>query len=322
MKTAICAVLLAALLKAASAHGDHGQEGQEGEGHDNYAARHMAKEHHIDDFDMESFFHLHDLDRNLYLTVDEIEAIYGVHHEISKKHESSKDDDAHDEKARTIVKSVLAAMDKDGDGMISLKEFVEAGPAGLPDFASLGADGHHYDGESEYFLHHEEIYHSTPETQTDESYTHPEDIEHFMNHEAIEIEEENRERKFQGLPPLDENGNPPPEEVAEREAAAAAAAANEGVGEAEAEAEGKEDVPQQEGGQQVLAEGGSGGKRFERGKKEPPASEKFKGAAEAAAEKGHWGEGEGGFKPPRTPAERLRRNLPYKYKFRRSWSDF
>jgi hypothetical protein len=24
------------------------------------------------------------------------------------------------------------------------------------------------------FLHHEELYHSTPETQTDESYTHPE----------------------------------------------------------------------------------------------------------------------------------------------------
>ena len=42
------------------------------------------------------------------------------------------------------------------------------------------------------FLHHEEVchcsqevradpqlYHSTPETQTDESYIHPEDIEHF-----------------------------------------------------------------------------------------------------------------------------------------------
>ncbi|KZO91873.1 hypothetical protein CALVIDRAFT_547157 [Calocera viscosa TUFC12733] len=291
----------------------------------------MAKEHHIDDFDMESFFHLHDLDRNLFLTVDEIEAIYGVHHEISKKHESSKDDDAHDEKARTIVRSVLAAMDKDGDGMISLKEFVEAGPAGLPDFGKLGADGHHYDSESEYFLHHEEIYHSTPETQTDESYVHPEDVEHFMNHEAIELEEENRERRFQGLPELDENGNP--SEPSGDEGEQVAEGSGEGV---------KEEVPQQAGGQQVLAEGEAEGEkkgpRFERGRKEPPVSEKFKGAAEAAADKEHWGEGEGGFKPPRTPADRLRRNLPYKarrppsiprdsandqqYKFRRSWSDF
>jgi len=244
--------------------------------------------------------------------VDEIEAIYGVHHEISKKHESSKDEDAHSEKAKTIVASVLAAMDKNGDGMISLEEFVEAGPAGLPDFAKLGADGHHYDSESEYFLHHEEIYHSTPETQTDESYNHPEDIEHFTHHEDIEIEEENRERKFQGLPPLDENGNPPAEEVAEA---------------AEAEAEAEAELPQQEGGQQVLQEGAAeekkpSGPRFDRNRKEPPVTEKFKGAAQEAAGQGHWGEGEGGFKSPRTPADRLRRNLPYKYKFRRSWSDF
>lgn len=31
------------------------------------------------------------------------------------------------------------------------------------------------------FLHHEELYHSTPETQTDESYNHPEDLEHFRS---------------------------------------------------------------------------------------------------------------------------------------------
>ena len=43
------------------------------------------------------------------------------------------------------------------------------------------------------------MYHSTPETQTDESYNHPEDIEHFAQHEQIEREEAEREAKFQGI---------------------------------------------------------------------------------------------------------------------------
>ena len=42
-----------------------------------------------------------------------------------------------------------------------------------------------------------ELYHSTPETQTDEAYNHPEDDEHFANHEHIEAEEERRERGAQ-----------------------------------------------------------------------------------------------------------------------------
>lgn len=73
--------------------------------------------------------------------------------------------------------------------------------------------------QQEFFLHHEgsfervqctlsrffssncslEQYHSTPETQTDEAYTHPEDIEHFGHHAAIEREEAEREAKYQGI---------------------------------------------------------------------------------------------------------------------------
>jgi len=68
----------------------------------------------------------------------------------------------------------------------------------------------------EYFLHHEgmsfwfcfgtyiylalEKYHSTPETQTDESYNHPEDVLHFAQHENIERIEAEREAKFRGIP--------------------------------------------------------------------------------------------------------------------------
>ena len=51
----------------------------------------------------------------------------------------------------------------------------------------------------EFFLHHEEQFHSTPETQTDESYNHAEDLEHFAHHERIEREEAEREAKYQGI---------------------------------------------------------------------------------------------------------------------------
>jgi hypothetical protein len=44
-----------------------------------------------------------------------------------------------------------------------------------------------------------EQFHSTPETQTDESYTHPEDFEHFANHRDIELKEAEKEAKFQGV---------------------------------------------------------------------------------------------------------------------------
>ena len=44
-----------------------------------------------------------------------------------------------------------------------------------------------------------EQFHSTPETQTDAAYNHPEDIQHFSHHEAIERLEAEREAKFQGI---------------------------------------------------------------------------------------------------------------------------
>lgn len=46
---------------------------------------------------------------------------------------------------------------------------------------------------------HAEEFHSTPETQTDEAYNHPEDLEHFAHHEDIERQEAEREAKFQGI---------------------------------------------------------------------------------------------------------------------------
>ncbi|SNX87879.1 related to SSP120 - secretory protein [Melanopsichium pennsylvanicum] len=173
--------------------------------HESYIQRHMRTEHHINAFNLGSAFALHDLDRNGVLDRAEIEAIYGVHHSESKKHSPTAE--VHDEKADKIVNAVLRAMDINRDGLITKKEFIDAGPNGLPIFPeyNIGSLGHHYDEESEFFVHHEELYHKTPETQTDEAYNHKEDIEHFAHHEQIEKEEERRERMAEGLPSIEED---------------------------------------------------------------------------------------------------------------------
>jgi len=285
---AVAAIALMSSLHTAWAHGSHGNDAPaEGETIQQYAQRHMSSEHHIDSFDVASFFQLHDLDRDGFWAPDEIEAIYGVHHIYSQK--KSKDDEEHQKKADHIVSTVLGLVDSDKDGKISLDEFEVVGLDGLPNFDDLGAEGHHYDVESEFFLHHEEIYHSTPETQSDESYNHPEDIEHFAHHEEIEKVEAVREAKFQGItveeaihqhdpPPRDKKpldaSTPPPKVI-------------------------RVTPPE---------------------KQEPEV--KYGNAAGDSKAKSEWGAGEEGFKTPKTPAERLRKNVPYKYKFKRNWGDF
>lgn len=95
---------------------------------------------------MDSFFALHDLDSDGTWSAEEIEAIYGVHHPYAQA--TSPGREAHEAKAKQIVDAVLKAMDKNGDGVITVAEFQAAGLDGLPDFSSLGAEGHHYDVES------------------------------------------------------------------------------------------------------------------------------------------------------------------------------
>jgi len=207
----------------------------------------------------------------------------------------SKDEEEHQEKATFIVDTVFKAIDKNNDGKITLDEFEAAGLAALPSFDSLGAEGHHYDVESEFFLHHEEQFHNTPETQTDESYNHPEDIEHFAHHEAIERKEAEREAKFQGIT-VDEA-------LAQHEEPAASA----NPPAAHPAAEGHE-IP----------------KKYERQvpvEQQDPAV-RFRQAKAESESHGEWGSGEGGYKSPKSASEKMRKNLPYKYKFRRNWGDF
>ncbi|KAK0529974.1 hypothetical protein OC834_002563 [Tilletia horrida] len=174
-------------------------------GKDSYIQKHMASEHHIASFDLGAFFAIHDLNSDGILDRSEIEAIYGVHHTMSRKH--SKNAEVHDEKADFIVGEVLRRLDVNFDGLITKREFYNGGIEGLPTFEQYGKDtlGHHYDEESEFFVHHEELMHNTPETQKDDAYTHKEDIEHFAHHDKIENEEEERERHAEGMPSREED---------------------------------------------------------------------------------------------------------------------
>ncbi|KAG8806130.1 hypothetical protein FRC18_006270, partial [Serendipita sp. 400] len=162
-------LLLGAVACIVKAHGGHDVKSDDGEWDaKSYAEQHMHKEHHIDTFDLASFFQLHDLNRDGFWDRAEIEAVYGVYHEYSKA--KTPDEQEQQAKADKIVDAILKKMDTDRNGLIGLKEFEAAGWEGLQSFKDLGAEGHHYDVESEFFLHHEEEFHSTPDTQTDESY--------------------------------------------------------------------------------------------------------------------------------------------------------
>ncbi|KIY52674.1 hypothetical protein FISHEDRAFT_34648 [Fistulina hepatica ATCC 64428] len=278
--------LLLLLAGSVLGHGDVESDGPaDGETMQQYAERHMSSEHHIDSFDLPSFFQLHDLNGDKLWSRDEIEAIYGVHHEYMKK--KSKDEAEQQEKAEFIVNAVLEKLDHNKDGVIDLDEFASVGLAGLPNFEDLGAEGHHYDVESEFFLHHEEKYHSTPDTQTDESYTHPEDFEHFGHHEQIEREEAEKEAQYQGITVE--------EALAQHESPI-------------------------ESNQRPLGSVPKVNRVTPPEKLEP--EERFKDAEAQASSKSEWGTGEEGFKTPKNPSDRLRKNLPYKYKFRRNWGDF
>jgi len=293
-------------------HGGHEHSGPEaGETIQQYAQRHMSSEHHIDSFDVGSFFQLHDLNRDGVWDREEIEAVYGVHHVYSQK--KSKDDIEHQQKADKVVNTVLGLIDKDGDGKITLEEFRAVGLDRLPNFDDLGAEGHHYDIESEFFLHHEEQFHSTPETQTDDAYTHPEDLEHFAHHEEIERKEAEKEAKFQGISV--EEALKQHEYHEEPHAPS---------GEQPPEVDGQVPMQQQHPhddqhpGEEPIVNPATASPKIRKSVQEDPV-DKLRKAIGVTDE---WGTGDAGYKPPTAPADRFRKNLPYKYKFRRAWGDF
>ncbi|GAA5898440.1 hypothetical protein JCM5296_000433 [Sporobolomyces johnsonii] len=332
--------LLPLLAALARAHGDHAEVEENPDA--TYAELHMAQEHHMDSFDIQAFFHLHDLNRDGVLDRNELESVYGVHHEKRKK--GAKSIEVHTQQAKDIVQAVLDRLDTNQDGVLTMREFVAGGVGGLPNFKGVEHLGHHYDAEGEYFLHHEEKFHNTPETQREEDYIHPEDIEHFMSHEQIEAEEEERVAVFTGDEPdipadaavtpedvqqhifNELNGLPDEPTEAERASDAELDASRPGVG----------------GGDEkrttrpvfMANSGSAGGKpssaasarasaeeeaRRERAEFAKLQAAKFGKDVREASKRGEWGAGQGAFERPRDAADRLRKNIPYKYKVKKSW---
>ncbi|CAH7683446.1 hypothetical protein BY996DRAFT_6757224 [Phakopsora pachyrhizi] len=246
-----------------------------------YLTTHMDREHHIQGFDMASAFHLHDLNQDNILEADEVLKLYGLDHETAV--DKSRSVEHHDSKASRVLSTVMEKLDLNKDGLITKKEFITAGSVnngGLPKFDDIDGLGHHYDEEGEYFLHHEEIYHSTPETQDESSYNHPEDIQHFINHEKIEVKEDEMSRIAQGLP---EDSN-------------------------------TAKFQKQNQKEHDLIE-----EREKRIKSIKAKAQKYSPAADEAKRRGDWD----GFKRPLDQADRLRKNVPYKYKIRKSfWGEF
>ncbi|KIR31251.1 hypothetical protein I352_06345 [Cryptococcus deuterogattii MMRL2647] len=320
------AILFTAL--RALAHGDHSFDlSDQADNGLSYAERHMHTEHHIDSFDLESFFKLHDLDMNGYWDELEIQAVYGLHHH-SVKDKMGKGEQV-DGRAKNIVSKVLEALDKNQDGRISLEEFLAGGTEGLPSFEGYKDLGHHYDEESEYFLHHEELYHSTPETQTDESYTHPEDILHFQHHAEIEDEEDARERRFEGLPPtadltkdhmavdpLDHHEHAPREGPLDDTLSSSSSSSSPNLQNADGDETG-DLKPGDEVVDPLLS--ARVPKRVDPGAAPQRITksghlEELGGLKEAALEEPGYGGGR-----PRTAGERLRAGVPYKYKMRKGF---
>jgi hypothetical protein len=129
-----------------------------------WAQIHLASEHHIDNYDADAFFMLHDTNYDNELTHDELLHIYGV--------------DPNDKKYEHIWVKTLQEIDKDGYGKITREAWKAWSDNGgkLQDYGT--GVGHHGDAEHEYEIHHFEKFHSNDKEDGSDMVIHPEDLEH------------------------------------------------------------------------------------------------------------------------------------------------
>lgn len=73
----------------------------------------MHTEHHIDSFDLESFFKLHDLNMDGVWDEPEIQAVYGLHHHSVK--EKIPQPELIEGRTQMIVEAVLKKLDTNRD---------------------------------------------------------------------------------------------------------------------------------------------------------------------------------------------------------------
>ncbi|CAL3962456.1 hypothetical protein PZA11_000391 [Diplocarpon coronariae] len=160
-----------------------------------WATRHMAGEHRIDNFDAASFFTLHDFDDSGYWDTAEILKTYGMEDETAKDVPQSKKDE--------IRIEVMKLLDSNNNGIVEREEWMAFNlerKGTLPDFGT--GPGHHWDMEMEYEIHHWEKYHD--ENTKEEDLIHPEDIAHFKKHDELE-DEADRVAALDRMPIVEQN---------------------------------------------------------------------------------------------------------------------
>lgn len=139
------------------------------------------------------------------------------------------------------------------------------------------------------------------QTQTDEAYNHPEDIAHFATHEQLESKEEARARKYMEA-----------ETETHADAAHDAAVHDSAADAAQHASEKREKMVEEQEAKEALRAREAGESKVE--PRQPTAREELrKERAEAEASGvAPYGEGEDGYKRPRTRQERMRKGTPYK----------
>lgn len=107
-------------------------------------------------------------------------SLYGVRD--NKEQDAYHETDIPADRVNTIQTGIMRLIDSDLDGRISRDEWISFKKAGgeLPDF---GFAGHHEDEETEFDIHHVEVFHSDPNDDDESKWNHPEDIEHFRKHD-------------------------------------------------------------------------------------------------------------------------------------------
>ncbi|KAK6457913.1 uncharacterized protein RJT20DRAFT_125794 [Scheffersomyces xylosifermentans] len=198
MKLALILAGSALFASGINAHGDHHQDQQQVKNQKppglSWQNWHMLEEHDLSRYDAEYFFKLHDVQGEGNWGRSDILNLYGLLRDQvvgdgsgMGEHTSHHQEIITQEAKDHVVKTILALLDTNNDGVISFAEYKQFTQNGgeLPDFGY--GQGHHLDFESEYEEHHWKKYHMA--NDPDVLIKHKEDIEHELLHHKHEIEE-------------------------------------------------------------------------------------------------------------------------------------
>ena len=120
--------LLSILLLAAAATARRGGASPPAIPDNDWAVKHLAEEHHVDNYNAGAFFLLHDFDSSGGWTHDEVRRLYGLEDESNAAVPEAR--------KQEVVQQVFDLLDENKNGIIEKDEFMRKDAAGvrLPDF--------------------------------------------------------------------------------------------------------------------------------------------------------------------------------------------